>query len=305
MRAVGIEACGAPDVLKVMEVATPVPKAGELLVKVEAAGVNPIDCKIRSGDLHGILSFNLPTLLGYDFSGTVVNGGEAVHGMLPLAHPGAYAEYLVIDESLVTRKPKNLSMVEAAAIPLVGQTALQALQRGGVDPHSHSKVLVNGAAGGVGLFALQIAKSYGAVVTAVCSTENVDFVKELGADCVVDYKKHHPLFASQHYDLILDLVGNLKTHEALEALSSHGTFVSILPTPELRERARHSRGSGGPAVDTFIVEPNRVDLEEVDRLIVEGLVKPVVSATFPLEKAAEAHTLSDSHQVRGKLVLLV
>lgn len=305
MRAVGIERCGAPEVLKVMEVATPVPKAGELLIKVAAAGVNPIDCKIRSGDLVGILSLSFPTLLGYDFSGTIVDGGEAVHGMLPLAHPGSYAEYLVIDESIVARKPENLSMAEAAAIPLVGQTALQALQRGGVGPNSHAKVLINGATGGVGLFALQIAKAYGAVVTAVCSTENVDFVKELGADCVVDYKKHHPLFASQRYDLVLDLVGNLKVEEALEALSSYGTFVSTLPTPELRERARHSRGSGGPAVDTFIVEPSRSDLEEVDRLIVEGLVKPIVSATFPLEKAAEAHRISDSHRVRGKLVLLV
>lgn len=305
MKAVGIEACGAPDILKVMEVATPTPKSGELLIKVEAAGVNPIDCKIRSGDLHEILSLNFPTLLGYDFSGTVVKGGEAVYGMLPLAHPGSYAEYLVIDESLVARKPKSLSMAEAAAIPLVGQTALQALQRGGVAPNSHAKVLVNGAAGGVGVFALQIAKAYGAIVTAVCSTENIDFVKELGADCVVDYKKHHPLFASQRYDLILDCVGNLKIDEALEALSSYGTFVSILPTPELRERARHSRGSGGPAVDTFIVEPNRADLEEVDRLVAEGLVKPIVSATFPLEKAAEAHRISDSRRVRGKLVLLV
>lgn len=310
MRAVIINSYGGIENLEVVCISKPEPKEGEVLINVQAVGVNPIDCKIRSGAFESVLKLRMPCILGHDFAGVVAKVGEAVsrfqqgdfvHAMLPIESPQGYSEYITVPEELVVSSPLNLSKEESAAVPLAAMTAFQALKKGKLT--SGDRVLINGASGGVGTFAVQIAKAYGAKVTGVCSCDNTEFVKELGADSVVDYKQSGWMDRCSNYDLVLDLVGNLSVKKSCRTLNSKGYFVSILPTKELEELASQSRQTAGPVVDTFIVEANRNDLEEVDRLISKGLVKPVVSVILPLDEVAEAHRLIESKRVRGKVVL--
>ncbi|MGB3586549.1 MAG: NAD(P)-dependent alcohol dehydrogenase [Tunicatimonas sp.] len=216
MNAFVINQYGSPAVIKATKISTPLLGPKEVLIHVVAAGLNPLDYKIRRGDLKNMIRLSFPKVIGTDVAGTVVGIGsqvtdlqpnDEVYAMSPAPNFGGFAEYVAVDTKHVAKKPTNLSFKEAAAFPAAGLTAWQALRKK-ANISSGSRVLVNGASGGVGTFAVQVAKVAGAYVTGVCSAQNIQLVKELGATDVIDYKLQDFTRMHQQYDVIFDAVGN-------------------------------------------------------------------------------------------------
>lgn len=320
MKAVVSYCYGSPDVLKVAEVEMPVAAPHEILVKVEAASVNPLDWHFMRGSPYIMrlqTGFGAPgdSRFGRDFAGTVeaVGGqvtefevGDRVFG----GANGAFAQYLTRGATgSVAKIPDNVSSAQAAAVPVAGITALQALRdKGQLQPGQ--KVLINGASGGVGTFAVQIAKSMGAKVTGVCSTRNVEMVKSLGADHVFDYKRENYTESGQQYDLIIDNVGNHSLSANRRALKPDGKLVMI----------GGAKGDwigplAGP-IKAMLLQPfidqelimimaqmNGEDLSTLAGMISDGQVTPVIERSYPLGETAAAIRKSEEGHVRGKLVL--
>lgn len=328
MRAATITAYGGPEVFSVGEVADPVPGKGQVLVEVHGSSVNPIDCKIRRGSLRAVLRYKMPRVIGMDLSGVVVGLGEGVTrwkvGDEVVASPGpktpgTYAELSVVNESELGRKPKNLSHLEAASLPLVFLTAWQAL----VDKSKlkeGERVLIQAGAGGVGTVAIQIAKHLGAYVMTTCSAKNGDFVKALGADQVIDYRTEDWLDAAQDVDVVLDALGLPEARRARKVLRKGGRVVGI--TTGLPARVKKagpvlgllgtgialacavtgSRIRGVPS--RFITrKPLGAQLDTMAELCEQGAVKPQIDTVFALDEIAEAHERSEAGRVRGKLVI--
>jgi NADPH:quinone reductase-like Zn-dependent oxidoreductase len=298
MRAVRQHALGGPEVLVVEEVPRPEPGPTEVLVRVAAAGVNPVDWKVRAGG--GFLG-EPPFTVGWDMAGTVeevgqgvtwLEPGDRVFGMPRFPKEAAcYAEYVASPSSHLTRVPDGLSDVEAAAIPLAGLTAWQAL----VDTAGlgeGSRVLVLGAAGGVGHFAVQIAKARGAWVAGTSSPEKHGFLAELGADEPLDKNK----VSVERIDVVLDAVGGQAGLDALPAMRDGGVLVTVSGSsvPPLREAA-----AGRVRIAGILVEPDRAGLEGLTG------IRPHIEATFPLAEAARAHELGERGRTRGKIVLTI
>jgi NADPH:quinone reductase-like Zn-dependent oxidoreductase len=304
MRAVTQYELGGPEVLKVVRASVPDPGTGEILVRVLAASVNPIDAVSReSGTFVG----DPPFVLGWDISGTVeavgfgvtlFAPGDDVYGMLPFPQGhGAYSDFAVGPTRAFARKPGRLSHTEAAALPMVGLTAWQAL----VDTArvaEASRVLVNGAAGGIGHIAVQIAKARGAYVIGLASTAHLDFVRSLGADEVIDYTATDFTAAVSDVDAMLDVVGEGYPARALQVLKRGGILVSTQP-PSLTAVADQA-AERGVRLAGLLVEADRLGLTELAALANSGKVVPKVAATFPLEEAGAAQ--SDEHGP-GKVVL--
>jgi NADPH:quinone reductase-like Zn-dependent oxidoreductase len=301
MRAVRQHALGGPEVLVVEDVPRPEPGPTEVLVRVGAAGVNPVDWKVRA---NGGLIGELPFTAGWDVAGTVeevgfgvtwLAAGDRVFGMPRFPREAAcYAEYVVSPSRQLTQIPEGLSDVEAAAIPLAGLTAWQSLvETAGVG--EGSRVLVLGAAGGVGHLAVQIAKRRGAWVAGTSSPEKHDFLSGLGADEPLDKSQDIEL---REVDAVLDTVGGQAGLAALPAIRDGGTLVTLSSSavPALQEAA-----AGRVRVAGILVEPDRAGMEALAAL---GL-KPHVERTFPLEEAARAHELGEQGRTRGKIVLTV
>jgi NADPH:quinone reductase-like Zn-dependent oxidoreductase len=307
MKAIRFHEPGGPEVLKLEELPRPVPKAGEVLVKVHAAGVNPVDWKIRQNGGKGF-GPPLPQIPGFDIAGVVAEvgpdvkgfaAGEAVFGYLSLQRGGAYAEYAIALEGELARKPEGLSFGEAAAVPLAALTAWQAL----VDTAKVSEgqaVLVHAAAGGVGHFAVQIAKGLDAHVLATASAKNHEFLKGLGADEVIDYTAERFEEKAQGVDVVLDAVGGETQTRSLGVLAPGGILVSIVGAPPKAELER--RGVRGVGI---LVRPDGKQLAEIARWIEAGKLRAEVGATFPLAEAAKAHELSQGGHARGKIVLQI
>lgn len=304
MRIVRQHELGGPDVLVVEEVERPEPGPTEILVRVAAAGVNPVDWKTRSGG--GFLR-EPPFTVGWDVAGVVealgfgvtwLTPGDRVFGMPRFPREAAcYAEYAVSPSRQLARIPDGIGDVEAAAVPLAGLTAWQALvDTAGVD--EGSRVLVLGAAGGVGHFAVQIAKGRGAWVAGTASAPKHDFLAGLGADEAIDYTTEAVADRVRDVDVVLDAVGGETGLGALPALRDGGVLVTVSGSavPGLREAA-----AGRVRVEGILVEPDRAGMEA---LAAAGL-RPHVEATFPLEQAAEAHRLGEQGRTRGKIVLRV
>jgi NADPH:quinone reductase-like Zn-dependent oxidoreductase len=321
MKAAVYRCYGAPDVLKIEEVAKPTPTDNQVLVKVHAASVNPLDWHYLRGTPY-IVRFDAgigtPTnpRLGVDFAGTVeavganvkrFKAGDDVFG----GRPGAFAEYVTVraDRALVA-KPPNLSFEQAAAIPIAAVTALQALRdKGRIQPGQ--KVLINGASGGVGTFAVQIAKSFGADVTGVCSTRNAAMVRSIGADHVIDYTKEDFTQGSQRYDLILDAVGSHSLLEYKRVLnpdgvlvivggSNTGRWVGFLIAPlEALVLSRFTSQKFEP----FLAELKPEDLATLADLMQAGKVTPVIDRRFPLSEVAAAMRYVEAGHAQGKVVI--
>src|SRR5215831_8733100 len=303
MQAARIHSFGSPDVLTLDDVPTPEPKRDEILVKVRAASVNPIDYKIRSGQYPGVKQDKLPVTLGRDVSGVVARcgdevmtckAGDEVYAMLDGGH-GGYAEYVLVRERDLVRKPERLDHAQAAAVPLAAITAWQGLfDHGGLEAGQH--VLIHGGAGGVGHFAIQFAKEKGAIVSTTVASEDVDFAHELGADRAIDYK--HERFEDRvgQVDLVLDLVAGDTQERSWSVLRSGGAIVSTLSPPS-KERA----AARGARAESYVAKPNAVELGRIGQLIDEGRVKPHIDAVYPLGEVTEAlRRLEDGH-VRGKV----
>lgn len=310
MKALIINQFGGPEELQIQELGIPLPKAGEVLVRVHAAGINPVDYKIRNGSMKFLTGKKFPRILGGDVAGVVEQAGmksayrpgDKVFAMLSLSG-GAYAEFVCVKENQLCLVPEGFSMVEAAATPLVALTALQSFQKGnGI--HPGDKILVNGASGGVGSFAVQIAKAMGADVTAVCSTDNVGFVKSLGADKVIDYTREDFTKLDEKFNTVLDAVAKSSFRKCKKLLANDGKYVSTLPNNGLLLHVAFNFTRSRKAY--FIgAKPSGHDLTIVSGFIKKQLVKPTIQQTFPLAGGAEAHRLIETGRVRGKLVLKV
>jgi NADPH:quinone reductase-like Zn-dependent oxidoreductase len=297
MKAVSQDELGGPEVLKLVTLAKPEPGVSEILVRVHAAGVNPIDGAQRQ---TGAFVGEPPFVLGWDISGTVeavglgvtlYKPGDEVFGLLPFPQGhGAYAEYAVGPTRAFVPKPDRLDHVQAAAIPMVGLTAWQALvDTAGVG--EGSRVLIDAAAGGIGHLAVQIAKARGAYVTALASAANHDFVRSLGADEVIDYNSTDFTEVVRDQDVVLDIVGGDYPAKALDVLKPGGILVSTQP-PSLGPVAE-AAAERGIRVAGIIVEADDVGMSGLAELAAAGELAPTIAATFPLEEAAAASALAD------------
>lgn len=304
MRAIQVHNYGGPEQLKLEDKPRPEPQAGEALVRVHAAGVNPIDWKIREGAMKSFAPVTFPYTPGIEASGVVEaigSGatayaiGQAVYG--PVAE-GAYAEYIVVPAEALALKPESLSFAEAAAVPVGLTTAWRTLVDHG-NLQAGQRVVIQGAAGGVGLFAVQLAKWKGAEVIGTASPTNLDFVRGLGADLVVDYTTT-PLERMVHdVDLVLDGVGAETMLHSLAVLRHGGTLISIAgPPPQSEAQARgvHALMSRGSA---------SVPFQSLSRLVEEGHLKAFAGRKFPLNAAQQAHEYGQRSHGRGRIVLVV
>lgn len=321
MKAIVIDAYGSSSELKIREVERPRPGAGEVLIRVHAAGINPADWKLRKGTFRMFVRLKLPVVLGLEVSGVVEDVGPGVRHIHPGDEvvaglsmkdgkgPGGYAEYAIAKAGNVARKPEGLSFEEAGAIPVAAVTALQALE---LQPKvaQGGSVLINGASGGVGIAAVQIAKTLGAGrVVGVCGPKNVDFVRSLGADEVIDYTREDFSRRPDIFDVVFDAVGNTSFGPCRGILGATGVFVSIAPSPASLTwtglvGAANALGYPKRAKAMF-AEVTTADLERVLGWAKEGRLKTVLAQVFPLAEAQSAHEASESGRTRGKLVLKV
>ncbi|MHC4549730.1 MAG: NAD(P)-dependent alcohol dehydrogenase [Planctomycetota bacterium] len=295
MQAVELDGFGTE--VAVRDVPAPAAGGDRARVEVHASSVNPIDWKIRRGDLRSHTGSTFPLRLGYDFSG--VAGGEAIYGMLPLKTPGAFAEQILVPADVLAPKPATVSHEQAAAMPLAGLTALQAL-RGLAEGQ---RCLVIGASGGVGSYAVQIARARGAHVTGVCSGSNVGLVADLGADEVIDYETQEVF--GRRYDLILDAVAAHGFAAARRALHARGAYVSTLPRPGLLVWMALTRILPGKRARFVLVEPVAEDLAQLARLADKGKLRSVIDSTYPLAETEAALRRSETGRARGKIVIKV
>jgi NADPH:quinone reductase-like Zn-dependent oxidoreductase len=297
MRAVLLSETGGPEVLRIEELPTPEPADGQVLIRVRAASINPIDWKIR----RGISSKQLPAVLGNDISGTIERSradgfaeGEDVFGFAP---GGGYAEFAVAPTAAIAKKPPGLSHDQAAAIPVSGLTAWQALfDRGGLQ--SGQTLLVAGAAGGVGHFAVQFGKHAGARVIGTGSARNREFVLSLGADEYVDYTSEDVAEVVSDADVVFDTVGGETTKTLVPSVREGGTIVVIAGGPPEAEAAAR-----GARAELLIMSLSAEQLAKIAELVAAGEVKVEIAGTFSLSQVAQAHELSEAGHTRGKLIL--
>jgi 2-desacetyl-2-hydroxyethyl bacteriochlorophyllide A dehydrogenase len=312
MKAVVIRRYGAAEVLQYEDVEQPKIEPTQLLVKVRASSVNPIDWKIRQGMLSLITGNKFPKILGFDVAGDVVavgsdvtrfKAGDAIYGGTSFPG-GGYAEFAAVPENLVALKPTNLSYEEAAAVPLAALTALQALRNEG-NIQTEQTVLINGAAGGVGIFAVQIAKALGAVVTGVSSAKNLDLVKSLGADRVIDYTQQDFTEDTAQYDIIFDAVGKRSLSQTKKVLKPNGIYITTLPSPEVFFESVLTAFLPGQKAKFILEKPNTQDLVYLKELIEAGKIRVVIDRTYPLQELAAAHSYSETGRAVGKIAIAV
>ena len=313
MKAVAFDRYGSAEELQYRELSKPIAKSHELLVRVRASSVNPVDWKIRQGHLQLLTGFNFPRIVGSDISGVVVEVGSEVTQFQPgdevytFLNPiagGACAEYAAVPESSAAFKPKNITHAEAAAVPIAGLTALQALRDLG-EIKAGYKVLINGASGGVGMFAVQVAKALNAEVTGVCSAKNREFVKNLGADFVLDYAEVDFTKQPQKYDMILDAVGKKTFAECEKVLQSEGVYISTLPSLENFVPMLTSGFLSGKKAKLIVANPNPGDLGILRELIESEQVEPIVDRTYSLAEVAAAHVYSETGRAVGKIAIAI
>ncbi len=306
MKAVRIHEYGGPESLVYEDAPKPEPGPGEVLIKVHAAGVNPLDWKVRQGYLKGHAPYHLPLTLGLDVSGVVESVGEGVkafragdevYGMLDLSRDGAYAEYVVAAEGLLAKKPGRLDHARAAAVPLAALTAYHALNET-LGLKAGQKILIVGASGGVGSFAVQLAKLKGARVVGTASGKNQSLLTELGVDEAIDYTAVRFEEAVRDADFVLDTVGGENSERALHALRKGGTLAVIASQPPAEKAA--ALGVSAKYVQN---RPDAAALRELAGYLDAGSLRTVVEA-LPLAQARMAHEKSQSGRVRGKLVLV-
>ena len=312
----------------------PVPAVGEhdVLVQVHAASVNPVDFKIRDGELKQVLRFHLPLILGNDLAGVVTQvgakvtrfrPGDAVYGRPDKSRIGAFAEFIAMREADVARKPANTTMLEAASLPLVGLTAWQALvERANVQPGQ--TVLIHAGSGGVGTFAIQLAKHLGATVATTTGTTNVEMVKRLGADIVVDYKKERFEDVLRDVDVVLDTLGPENVAKSFRVMKPGGKLISISGPPDpafarefglgwpleqamrlLSWRTRRQARQHGVSYSFLFMRPDGEQLQQITALVEAGIIQPVIDQVFPFAQTQEALAYVETGRAKGKVVIQV
>ena len=332
MKAFILDRYGSADRVRAGEVPDPEPREDDVLVQIHAAGVNLLDSKIRNGEFKRILPYRLPLLVGHDVAGVVVRVGSRVRQFKPgdeiYARPpdgriGAFAEFIAIKDDCVAVKPKALSMEEAASIPLVGLTAWQALIE-----RAHLKrgqtVLIHAGSGGVGTLAIQLAKHVGATVATTTSTANVDLVRSLGADVVIDYKKEDFADVLRDYDVVLNSLDKVTLEKSLRVLKPGGQLISISGPPDaafartigaswvlrmvmgalsrgIRAQARRRQVQ----YSFLFMRANGGQLAKITSLIDDGIIRPVVDRVFPFASTKEAMAYVEAGRAKGKVIVSV
>lgn len=308
MKAVRIHEYGGPEVLRYEEAPRPVAGAGEVLIRVHAAGVNPVDWKVRAGFAKDRLKYKMPFIPGWDLSGVVeavgpgvlrLKVGDEVYSRPDIARDGSYAEYIVVKETEVAHKPQSVDHVHAAAVPLAALTAWQALFDG-AKLAAGQTVLIHGAAGGVGSFAVGLAKIKGARVIGTASKKNHEYLRSLGADETIDYNTTKFEDVVHNVDVVLDTITGETAERSYPVIQKGGVYVSILMPPSQEKAAAH----GVRAVHTF-VQANAEQLGEIAKLVDSGKLKITIEKVFPLAEARAAQELSAQGHTRGKIVLRV
>jgi NADPH:quinone reductase-like Zn-dependent oxidoreductase len=324
MQAIVYTTYGSPDVLQLNDVEKPTPKDNEVLVKVHAASANPLDWHLMRAEpflarLENGLQKPKNTKLGADISGrieavgrnkTQFQIGEDVFGALSINKLGGFAEYVCAPEELLALKPAKMTFEQAAAVPIAAFTALQGLRnKGQIQPGQ--KVLINGASGGVGTFAVQIAKSFGTEVTGVCSTRNLDMVRSIGADHVIDYTQADFTKNGQRYDLIFDAVGNRSVSDYKRALSPNGIcavagFTTLSRLFQVLFLGAWASRTGSKKIGMMeTAKANQKDLAFLKELLEAGKVVPVIDRCYPLREVPEAIRYLEAGHARGKVVITV
>jgi NADPH:quinone reductase-like Zn-dependent oxidoreductase len=332
MKAFIIDRYGSNDVVRAGEMPDPELRDDDVLVQIHAASVNPLDLKIRDGKLKLILPYRLPLILGNDLAGVVVRVGSGVRQFKPgdevyartdKDRIGAFAEFISIKEDAVANKPKELTMEEAASIPLVGLTAWQVLvERANLK--KGQKVLIHAGSGGVGTFAIQLAKHLGAIIATTTSTENLDWVKRLGADIVIDYRKNNFETILHDYDVVLDTLGAGVLERSLRVLKPGGKIISIAGPPDpdfakdigstwilrlairlLSYRIRKKAKRHHVSYSFLFMRPNGDQLHEIGSLIDSGIIRPVVDRVFPFQSTKEALAYVEHGRAKGKVIVKV
>ncbi|MBS4172992.1 NADP-dependent oxidoreductase [Bacillus sp. FJAT-49736] len=308
MKAIVIEEYGDREQLKEMDVPKPKINDKQVLVEMKATSINPIDWKVREGYLKQMMPFEFPIVLGWDAAGVIkevgndVKGfqvGDAIFSRPATTRFGTYAEYVAIDEDLLAKKPENIRFEETASIPLAGLTAWQALfdtahlEKG-------EKVLIHAGAGGVGSLAIQLAREKGAYVTTTASEKNHAFLKELGADEVIDYKTTNFEEVLHDYDVVFDTMGGEIQTKSYQVLKDGGRLVTIVSAPD-QDKANEF----GVTASHVWLTPNGKQLEQLGALLQNGKLKAIVGHVFPFSEQGmkEAHALSESHHAKGKIVI--
>lgn len=306
MKAVVVHEYGGPEMLKYEDAPVPEPKENELLVRAIAGGINPADPLVVSGKYAKEFGTHLPLIPGYDVAGVVEKTGakvtrfkvgDAVYGYALFG--GGWAEYAVLSENEAALKPNSTSFTEAAAVPLAALTAWQAL----VDIANLSAgqtILIHGGSGGVGSFAVQIAKAHGAKVIATASTQNQDFLRQLGADVTIDYTKQKFEEIAQNVDCVLDPVGKETLARSYAVVKKGGIILTLVSRPDQEQLKKY--GIRGAAI---WVKPNSAELAEITKLIEAKKIKPIVTETLPLTEAVKGFEQAETHHTRGKLVFKI
>ena len=308
MKAIRIHNYGGPEVLKYEDAPRPKPQAGEVLVRVHAAGVNPIDWKVREGHMKDFWPHKFPLILGWDLSGVVeeigasvsrFKIGDEVYSVPDPTRNGAYAEYIVVRESELALKPRSLHHIRAAAVPLAALTAWQSLfDTAQLQPGK--RVLIHAGSGGVGHFAVQFAKWKGAYVFATASTKNQDLLRKLGVDGPIDYTQQRFEDTARTIDIVLDTIGGETQERSWSVLKKGGNLVSLVHPPS-EEKAKEL----GVRAAFVAGHPSGAQLAEIAKIIDSGKLVPVIDRILPLSEVRRAHELSQSGHVRGKIVLRV
>ncbi len=313
MKAAIITSYGSPEQFKIRDIPKPEIKDNEILIRVMASSVNPVDWKTRKGNLKFILGSKFPMVLGYDASGEVVKTGKLVskfkkgdhvYSRLDRRYGKAYAEYAAGTEKAFALKPENISFEEAAAIPLAALTALQAL-RNNCRLKKGDCVLINGASGGVGHFAIQIVKEFGGISTAICNGNHQKMLDELKPDHFIDYTKIDFKDSQEKYDIIFDVVGTESFMTCRHLLKKGGTYITALPRPKLILHLFFSLFIPGKKVKTILMKARGSDIEYLNKLIQLGKFKVFIDKTFTLEEISKAHTYSEQGHTEGKIVIKI
>lgn len=309
--------------LSLNEVKKPSPKAKDILIEVKAASLNPIDYKIVEGHLKDMLPLKLPCTIGFDVSGVVVEKGEdvsnfeigdEVYSRVPQEQMGTVAEFVAVNSDLVAKKPENVSFEEASGLPLIGLTAIQALERVGLK--ENDRILIHAGSGGVGSFAIQYAKTKGAIVYTTTSTKNVAWVKALGADRVIDYKTEDYKEVANNLDIVLDTLGGDYTFDAFEIIKEGGRVSTIAGPPD-EETAKHM-GMGDYKLPEKLsklikeksavykltwMQPNGEQLSAITEMVENGDIKPIVDLIYSFEDGIDAYEYLATGRAQGKVII--
>lgn len=309
--------------LAINEVKKPTVGENEILVEVKAASLNPIDYKLAQGHLKEIVPLNLPSIIGFDVSGVVVEKGakvnhfeigDEIYSRVPHEQMGTVAEFVKINADKVAEKPENISFEKASGLPLAGLTAIQALEKANIK--EEDRILIHAGSGGVGSFAIQYAKAKGAIVYTTTSSKNVDWVKALGADRVIDYKEEDYKEVANNLDIVFDTLGDVYTFDAFEIVKENGVVTSIAGPPS--EETAKQMGIEGYKLPEKLsklvkeksviykhtwMQPNAAQLNEIKTMVEDGDIKPIVDLIYSFEDSVDAYEYLATGRAQGKVII--